>query len=70
MLNLTTVLYLGSKFCNYFWSQALLRKAKTLGVVREIEGNLEGRLLLKKYYALALLPAPLVTQAFNDLWVI
>lgn len=49
--------------------QALLRQAKALGIVRQIKGNANGRKLLRKYYALALLPAAMIEEAFNSLQV-
>ena len=49
--------------------QALLRQAKALGVVRQIQGNADGRKLLLKYYALALLPEAMIEEAFNSLQV-
>lgn len=49
--------------------QALLRQAKALGIVRQIQGNVNGRKLLRKYYALALLPEAMIEEAFNSLQV-
>lgn len=48
--------------------QAILRKAKTLGLTRQIEGN--GRIFLRKIYSLALLPAENIVPAFQSLQVI
>lgn len=52
--------------------QAVFRKARALGIVRVIENNRGGQDLLRKYYALALLPAekivdilPTLQQVYN-----
>ncbi|XP_030745753.1 uncharacterized protein LOC115874674 [Sitophilus oryzae] len=55
------------KGCFFHFCQALLRQAKTLGVLRQIRGHINGRKLLRKYYALALLPVAMVEEAFNSL---
>lgn len=49
-----------------------MRKAKALGVIRQIEEAhpIEGRVLLRKYYCLALLPADMIPAAFESLQVI
>ncbi|XP_030753127.1 uncharacterized protein LOC115880139 [Sitophilus oryzae] len=40
--------------------QAVFRKAKALGIVTRIENDKNGQLLLRKYYALPLLPAEMI----------
>lgn len=49
-----------------------MRKAKALGVIRQIEEvhPIQGRLLLRKYYCLALLLAEIIPAAFQSLEVI
>lgn len=46
-----------------------MRKAKDVGVMRQIQANPNGRAHLRKYYALALLPPDIVLEAFNSLQV-
>lgn len=52
-----------------FLKQAVMRKARTLGVMRAVEENPHGKALLRKYYALALVPADRMEEAFEFLQV-
>ncbi|XP_050311003.1 uncharacterized protein LOC126746707 isoform X1 [Anthonomus grandis grandis] len=55
--------------CFFHYCQAVLRKARTLGITRQIEGRPNGRVLLKKYYCLALLPAEMIEPTLVSLQV-
>lgn len=49
--------------------KAVMRKAKRLGLIQQIQGNPNGRSLLRQYYALALLPAHLIPMGLRHLQV-
>ncbi|XP_030745880.1 uncharacterized protein LOC115874745 [Sitophilus oryzae] len=53
--------------CFFHFCQAVLRKAKMLGVHRQINDNENGRILLRKYFALPLLPPNMIVRAFESL---
>lgn len=45
----------------------MFRKARALGIVQLIQDNDNGKILLRKYYALALLPAEKIVDIFPTL---
>lgn len=47
-----------------------MRKAKELGVTRQIQEEAAHKVYLRKHYALALLPADRIIDAFNSLQVL
>lgn len=47
-----------------------MRKAKHLGITRQVQQNDALRAHLRKHYALALLPADRIVDAFNSLQVL